>query len=564
MKYLGQIVKIKNLASLKFYKWLMLMIFIPLSGGFVTAQNTEKGFLLLKMGKINEAKNEFNLAITANKLNDIAMFGLGEVYFNLQKYDSAIMNFQSGTIANPNNAFNFIGLGKSLLAQKNTAKAELKFNIARKLGKKDANVYATIARAYIDGPNDYHDLASREIENAKKYNSKCSNIYLTEGLAFLKKNDVGNATTKFEQSIFFDSLNVEPYLQLADVYAATAVKQPAIDFLNNLIKKVPDCYIAYYKLGDIYYSMNTMNGYNEAKKNYDIYASKTNCSNEELEKYAYTLFFVKDYNKAMQMVNILSNNNPDNYIFLRLKSYMNFENKDYAKGLESFNAFFSNIPTSKILLQDYEYYAKTLSALNMDSLAVIAFQSAYSKDTAKLQYLDEMAKLSSKQRKYSDAIIYYCAILNKKSTPVPLDFFQLGKAYYMQAFKLKTDTVQKIDSLIWQKDIRAADSLFNNVCILQPASYLGFIWRARANVILDEESTKGLSKPYYEQALSILMQNPGKGNKELVEIYSYLGYHYFVINNRSESLNFWNKVIEIDPINEKALVAVKELTSHPK
>ena len=278
----------------------------------------------------------------------------------------------------------------------------------------------------------------------------------------------------------------------------------------------------------------------------------------------YTLFFLKNYDKALDVVRQLSNNDPSNYIFLRLISYMDFETNEFAKGLESFNTFFTAIPPSKIIAIDYEYYAKTLAALNMDSMAIAAYQSAYNKDSMRISCIDEMAKLSMKQKKYPNAIGYYNLSMKKRQTPVPLDFFQIGRAYYMQAFRLKTDTINKVDSLVWSKEALAADSLFRNVCTLQPASYLGYMWRARANSLIDAESTLGLSKPHYEQALTILLQNPTKYSKEIIEIYSYLGYYYYVTNNRSESINYWNKIIEIDPNNEKALAAIKDLTAHPK
>ena len=293
MKNLGLYLnkKIKNQPANSIRKMLTMLAIIALSGSIAMSQNTDKGFLMLKMGKFSDAKIVFSTALQTNKGNDIALYGLGEAYFALQEYDSAAVNYEAGTLANPTNAYNFIGWGKTLIALGNSTEAEKKLNIARKLGKKDANAFATIARGYTDGPNNLNEFATRDLENARKVNSKCSNIYLTEGLIFMKQKKVSDATSKFEQAIFFDSLNVEAYLELADIYGSTTVKQSAIDFLNTLLIKVPDCYIAYYKLGDIYYSMNK---FNEAKTAYDTYSSKTKCTNDELEKYAlYPLFLKK-------------------------------------------------------------------------------------------------------------------------------------------------------------------------------------------------------------------------------------------------------------------------------
>lgn len=524
----------------------------------LSAQNSDKGFLTLKMGQVEKAKTIFKSCIAANTGDSKSLYGMGECFFETQKYDSAILYYSNGVTANPADAYNYIGWGKAILISGNVIEAETKFEMARKIGKKDANIYAAIARAYISGNNSYYNLCDNELVKARKINPKTSSILLVEGLSAIKRKNYNEAAGKFDQSLYYDSLNIESYLNIADIYASAAYKQPAINYLTLLSVKVPECYVAYRELGDVYFNMTK---YTEAKTAYEKYLSFDSYSLEEKERYAYTLFFIKNYELALSVVKELSKNDPENYIFLRLISYMDFETGEHTKGLESFNKFFSKIPESKIISLDYEYYGKTLGALNMDSLAIISYSAAYKMDTNKLQCLDEMGKLSIKQKKYSDAITYYSKSISKKETPMPLDYFQLGRSYYLLANSLSQNIdTANFDSLAMVDAAKTADTMFTRVCLLSPNSYLGFIWRARANSLLDPESSLGLSKTYYEQTLTILLQNPAKYSKEIVEAYSYLGYYYYVNENKTTSQEYWVKILEIDPNNEKALAAVKDLS----
>lgn len=543
------------------YKLITLVI-LSLSMSISWAQDDIKGFLLLQMGKSQHAKNVFNTQLSINKNDAQAWYGLGEAYFVTNQMDSASKCFREGISVNPQYAYNFIGLGKHTLSTGNLTEAQKQFDQARKIGKKDVKILATIAEAFVEGPNNYIDFASNELKSAQKIDPLCSNIFWVEGIISLKNKDYSAAATNFEQTILYDSLNAGAYLNYAAIYANTTNKQPAIDALNHMIRSIPEGYVAYRALGDIYYDMAN---YTDAKKAYEIYLSYNDYTTDEKERYAFILFFLKDYDNSLVEIRQLSNNDPENYIFLRLMSYMDYETKAYDKGYESFEKFFSKIPENKIISMDFDYYGKTLSALNYDSLATIAYEKAYEKDTTKMALLDEVAKMYLKQKKYNEAITYYTKILNKKQSPLPLDYFQLGRSYYLLANSIATlpDSVVK-DTATLSFAAHKADSLFDNVCILSPSSYLGFIWRARTNSLLDPESTLGLSKPYYEQTITFLLQNPAKYIKEIIETYSYLGYYYYITENKSESIKYWNKIIELDPTNEKALAAIKDLTAKPK
>ena len=272
-------------------------------------------------------------------------------------------------------------------------------------------------------------------------------------------------------------------------------------------------------------------------------------------KYAYSLFLSKDYNKAQDIIKELSHNDPDNYIMLRLLSYMHYEKGEFDKSVETFTKFFNKVPTDKILSTDYEFYGKTLEHLNMDSLAIIQYQNVLLLDNTKIAMHETIAKLYFKNKLYANAANSFDNLIHSKQSPLPSEYFQLARSYYFAANSLNdpTDTVNKKQYFL------LADSIFNIVTTLSPNSYLGYLWRARANSMLDPETSTGIAKPYYEKTLEMIGAEPNAYPKEMIEIYSYMGYYYFLKDDIQASRTYWEKILEIDPSNSKAKDALKGL-----
>ena len=115
-----------------------------------------------------------------------------------------------------------------------------------------------------------------------------------------------------------------------------------------------------------------------------------------------------------------------------------------------------------------------------------------------------------------------------------------------------------------EQALMSADSVFHAIAEAAPDSYLGNFWRARANSALDPETTQGLAKPFYEEVAALLeSKNDPHYNSALVECYSYLGYYYLLAienpalkaeakANKDKSIEYWNKILAIDPANATA------------
>ncbi len=531
-------------------KLIIVALLLAFVVGTISAQKEADGFASLALKEYPKAKKVFAALLKADPKNAIAHFGMGECCYYTGKTDSAKIYYQKGIDANASYAGNYAGLGKLALAS-SPVEAETYFKDAVKKSKKDATALVVIAQMYYDQTPSKLDDAKRYIDQAISIDSKNASAYFLNGKIELDKNNTSNASLQFERVIYFNPNNVEAYLYQSSIMWQARNLDQAVEYINKALAINPEYWPAYKKLGELYYDNQK---YAEAVANFSKYFKNVTDDND-VTHYAYSLFFNKQYQQAREIIDKLAQQNPNDYILLRLLGYIAYETKDLVNGKTFLDKFFTLIPQEKILADDYYYYGKMLSAAGNDSLAVENFKLSLKKDTEQFQILDDLAKSCNKLKRFEESLQYSCEYLKKKPNLVTGDYFLLGKAYYSTGNNLDVKT----DSLKQLKYYHVADSLFNMVSTYSPNSYLGSFWRARVNSVIDRETTLGLAKPHYEKALESLIKDPVKYKKEISEVYAYLGFFYFQKEDKPNSLDYWKKLLEIDPENLKAQEAIKSL-----
>jgi tetratricopeptide (TPR) repeat protein len=86
-----------------------------------------------------------------------------------------------------------------------------------------------------------------------------------------------------------------------------------------------------------------------------------------------------------------------------------------------------------------------------------------------------------------------------------------------------------------------------------------YLFRARVYSNLDPDTKEGLAKPFYEKLVEKASADSVKYSKDILEAYNYLGYYYLVNKQYCESLAYWDKIVAIDPTNQNAKDALKDL-----
>jgi hypothetical protein len=229
----------------------------------------------------------------------------------------------------------------------------------------------------------------------------------------------------------------------------------------------------------------------------------------------------------------------------------------------------SNTSSDKIIFTDYEYYGKLLSRNGEDSLAVQALNKALSMDSTKVYLYEDVAKSYEKLKNYNQAVLSYNKLIVNTKNVSPGIYFNKGLALNF----LASDTSISQDTLKVRNYLLEADDAFGSVCSLSPNSHLGFLYRARMQSKFDPESTAGLAKPYYENALTIIeaKNDSVKYKNEILEIYRYLGYYYYLqylsekeakntqlsASHKKSSIQYWQMILAYEPKDKIALQALK-------
>ncbi len=466
-------------------------------------------------------------------------FYMGENYFKSEKLDSAQLAYKKGAEVNPANPINFVGLGKVLWYSGKYDEAKATFTNALTLSaNKNALVQMKIAECYTQAEKKDLMAAFSLLTSAAKLEPKNAEVYILTGDAYLENNNDGsNAIKNYEKAAEIDKTSLKAILRIGQLYGRARNYNLALEYYKKAALIDSSFAPAYREQGELYYMAKQ---YNVAKAKYKRFLELSSNNLDARTRYASFLYLSKEYANSIAEINEIQKLDTSNNILNRLLAFSYFETGDFANGLSKSNAFFkrADLEKTKILAQDYEYNGKLLIKTNNDSLGIERLNKALDLDTSKTDLYSEIASSYMKQKKYAQAISNY----QKKLTmgkPNANDYFGMGRAYY------------------FTKDFVNADSSFSQIIKSNPTLPLGYLWRAKSNTQLDVSNEKGLAKPHYEKFVSLIKtEEIEKNKKDLIEAYSYLGFQGMKQKDTVAAKQNWQKVLEIDPGNDKAKKAL--------
>ena len=444
------------------------------------------------------------------------------------------------------------------LIQTNPAQAsEEAAQLLKGKNKKNTDLLIAIGQAYLEAGKVNEAEAYAAL--GQKANSKSAAVSVLQGDIAVAKKDAGKACQLYEQAIYFDPNYKEAYLKFADVYKG-ASPQLAIEKLEQLKNLDPSCVAADKKLAEVYYLNNK---FDKAAEAYAHFINTPEATEDDLTKYSFALFLNHDFEKSLEVANMGLQKNAHHAAFNRLAMYNYTDLKRFDEAIKAADIFFNECEKADYSYLDYMYYGHLLESLKKYDDAVIQYEKAVKMDPTKTDLFKNISSAYEQKNDYKKAISayqkYYSSLDKEKQTP---DLqFQVGRLYYGAGTQPDSLTITVEER---KQALMSADSVFHAIAEAAPDSYLGNFWRARANSALDPETTQGLAKPFYEEVAALLeSKNDPHYNSALVECYSYLGYYYLLAienpalkaeakANKDKSIEYWNKILAIDPANATA------------
>lgn len=520
------------------------IISLLLLSTFISAQSLEEAKRLTLNEQYEAASSMFERLVAKFPTKGEYWYYFGENCIQNEELDSAKALFNFGISKDPENPINYVGLGEVLKINGEVDEANAQFDKAYEMSKgKDVLVLVQTAVAHIRIDPKNLERAFTLLQEAEKREPRNPRVQILTGDAFLENNDGSSAIKYYEKAQEIDPQSPQAALRLGQLwvrarnYQGKDGSKGALEYYNEAIEIDPSFAPAYRELGELYAKAQR---YEEAKSNYKKYLELSKGNPSARVRYASFLFVTKEYEEALTEISSIMEIDTTRNLLNRLGAYSSYELKRYEEGLEYINSYFARQPEDKVLPTDYAYYGKLLSETGNDSLAIEQFEIAIQKDSTDVELLSDLGALFSKNKDFLKATEMYQRKIDLQKATTN-DYYRMGQAFYQ---------IQEFGK---------ADTAFTKVTEIQPQLLVGYLWRARSNSNLDPDSKEGLAKPFYEEVVKIGETDTAKYESQLMESYKYLGFYYYIIKDFPNARINWEKVKAIDPDDQQALDALKDM-----
>lgn len=528
--------KMKKLlfASLLFVSAVVLKAQVP---------SLQEGIKQLDNENFSSALNTFNAIAKNEPKNGTIYYYIGEVSYRTDDNMSAEKAYKKGLSINAQCAECKVGLGRLLLDQNKTEEAQEYFESAKRLDKKNPEIYALIGEAYLNNKQPNGNKAVEHLSTARDMNPAVAKYWAKLGDAYELTGEHGEAMTSYETAIRKDPTISSAYISMARIWTKAKQDSIAIKDLLKAIELSPNDAQPYKYLIELYIK----NGeYDKVTPLLEKYVSLTGDDvDAKVRLVKFLTFQAKDYDRAIMEGEKIIITNPEQYTIHRWLAWSYAEKGDYPHSLDHSKMLFEKIGKRNdraTFPSDYDYWAKAYFKLDSLDDAAHIYRKYLELVPSRSQEINGMlAKAYFDQKDYEQAIAYYL----RKGAEKPLsvaDNYYLGLAYYYTDQDLK------------------ADSVFTRVLEVTPDYAPGWMMRARIGNRLDTAETKlYLSKVPYENYITYASVDPEKNMKNLKESYKYLAYYWVQQEDYAVAKTYYEKIIELDPADEDAIDNLKLL-----
>lgn len=518
---------------------IIVLIYLASGIGITFGQQDAALKRLIETEKFKQAKTMLQQNIELKPDDGANYYWLGKIHFSEARHDSALIYFKKGKDKTKNGWMNLIGMGLLSLDNKDSVTAKSNFSSAlMQTDEKNFQYYYLVGDAWIHSE-------IRNSQNGLKMADKCLSLEKNNGDAMILQGDAwllkleggGQALTSYENAADKYPASPIPLLKIGKLYLRAKNYSLGVDYLKKAITKDSTFAPAYRELAEYYFSIKKNS---ESRTNYEKFLANSDTTEEVLTHYLYTCFLSKDYEKSISLAEQLQGSNFNSFVLNRITAYSYYEKGKYPEGLTSIQQLFSNPDKTHLIADDYTYYGKLLAKSKQDSLAIIYFQQSFEKDSTNKDLLGDIGKSALNTGKHELARDMFQKKISQ-STPIPLDYYNLGQALY------------------YLKDYANADSAFLKLTVMQPAFYQGFLFRARCNNLIDTLAKTDVAKLNYEKVVEMAGADPVKNKKHLIESYDYLGFYAVQKDDKPNAIINFRKELELDPENKRVAKYLKDL-----
>lgn len=533
-------------------KTFFLFAFVAGFSTMLFAQTKEEAIRKSTNERYEAAESELKQLLSKDPSNAELHHAVGDNYLYWGELDQAEVAYKAGIAAAPINPLNYAGLGRVAWMKGNSTVATAQFAKAIEIMNTRSNkvpkhiqqmTYLKMAETYMAMETKDLPKAIEYINAAMLLNDANPEVYIQLGDYYGYRDGINlsNAMREYNKALELDPKSTRTYLRKGMRYRGMQNWDEALLYYNQAIEIDPTFAPAYREKAELLYSAGRAK---QAVEAYEKYIElNNNCRVQQ--RFGIFIYTTENYTRAIPELEKAVQCNGENATLYRLLGYSYYETGNFEKSQQNMDKFFElQARTGKpsLIGKDFGYKARLQMKAGQDSLAVITYNDALKLDAGFVDLYNELATYYYSKKKYALAAENYQMIITKKSKPESLDYYYLGKARYFNS------------------EYQLADAAFEKASADYPD---GDFWRGKSNNKLEvnEDEPVGLGKPHFERFISACIGNPQRleaNKKNIIEAYRYLGFIYFVQKNYDCSKAAWMKVLELDPANEKAKVALAD------
>lgn len=515
------------------------------------AQTHVEGEEYYKADQIANAKELLNRNLNnAGTDKAVSNYYLGMIAKEEGNKAEAMKYFNDGVAANPQYAYNYVGLGALDLLDGNKKNAEEQFKMAEKCSKKDASLSIAIARAYYDAdPVLYAKEIDKKIEKARKTNMQEADIYLFEGDRKKDNKDFGGAAGQYEMAANYDPSATEAYVKYANLFTMVN-PQYAIDMLNKLLSVNPTSALAQREIANAYYNAQK---YAEAAQQYGNYVKNPNHFKQDEDRYAFLLFYGGDYKDGYDYSTALLNANPNNFTAQRYQFMNAAQIPEMREQLlpmaEALVAAHKANPDNKFAPIDYTLISEEFNNAKRPQEAQAILEEAINEMPDNRELYKQLAMTYVEENNLSKAADAYEGYIANSEKPGYNDFIQQATfAFYAGVENQTKDpaAAEKYYKMTLENAAKAAEILPDNY---KPKKFEGDVAKQTAA----EDQVASAAVPFYTEAITLLeaSKDPSRNTSDAKVMYNYMGNYYLDQKDVEKAKEYFNKYLLLDPDNEQ-------------
>lgn len=478
-----------------------------------------------------------------------AYYYLGQIA--LQKGDTAKARqmFDKGLAANPENGYNYVGLGALALRSGDAKAAESYFKDAKKYAKKDYDVLTEIPRAYFQAnPVTYAKEIDKWLADIKKQSKNTAPApFILEGDRLAGVN-VGDAAGMYEMAATFDheskdakDAHPEAYVKYARVIFKVN-ERAAIDKLRELLGYQPESALVQRELAEKLYDANQLTN---AAKQYEAYIQNPNSFQKDKQRLVGLLYFAQRYPESYDLASQILTQDPGNFYMERMQFYNKKAMGDTIAAVAAADKLIAN-PKAQLNAQDYTQYGELLTDMGRDSLAVVMYENAVRTEPEKTALLKDLSQAYNHALRFQDAADTMQKYIDLQGDDVdPNDLLALALRWNALA-----SAQQKMEDPVWKASSEKALAAITRVREMTPNHPLVLNHYARILLVNNNSEINDAVAQADLATLAALDSDPEnlENRKALyVQVLGRLGNYYVTSHNMDEARKMFQRFYDIQP-----------------